>query len=111
MADRSLHALHHYNLQYRIIRKNGLKATQRTFGASALSRRLLRSNSFAPAMNQFVSGNMGEVGLVSAKGRRIIAFDFLFITFFNYLLEELAGNGVQLKRFTFGIRDEENLSL
>ena len=54
---------------------------------------------------------MYEGALVSAKGRRIIAFDFLFITFFNYLLEELAGNGVQIKGFTFGIRDEENLSL
>lgn len=62
-------------------------------------------------MNQFVSRNMGEVALVSAKGRRIIAFDFLFITFFNCLLEELAGNGVQIKDFAFGIRNEENLSL
>ena len=41
----------------------------------------------------------------------INAFAFLFFTFFNRLLQKLAGNGVQFKVFAFGIRDEENLSL
>tara|TARA_Y100000589_G_scaffold168333_1_gene160117 strand:- start:252 stop:668 length:417 start_codon:yes stop_codon:yes gene_type:complete len=52
-----------------------------------------------------------EVALVSAEDSQINSFELLFFIFFNRLLEKLAGNGVQFKRFAFGIRDEENLSL
>ena len=62
-------------------------------------------------MDLLVSRKMDGASIGYSECRRIIAFDFLLITSFNCLLEELAGNGAQFKNFAFGIRDDENLSL
>ena len=65
----------------------------------------------ANAMDVLVSRKVEGVFLARTESWRIIAFDFLFFTFFNCLLEKFTSNGVQFKNFSFGICDEENLSL
>jgi len=54
---------------------------------------------FSIAMDRLVSRKMDGVSIGYCECRRIIAFDFLLITFFNCLLEQLVGRDAANKKY------------
>ena len=67
--------------------------------SAAWNRTLQRYNYFAIAMDRLVSRKMDGVSIVYCVYRRIIAFDFLFITSFNCLLESLVGRDAANEKY------------